>query len=91
MARDINDIERDIERTRRQLAGTLDEIAERTKPARLANEAKRQITATLKDPKVQAVLAGVGVAVATVVVFGIKRGRRNKQDLKDLQRLLAAK
>ena len=31
MARNIDDIQRDIERTRRQLASTLDELADRSK------------------------------------------------------------
>ena len=42
MARDIHDIERDIERTRGQLASTLDELADRTNPSNLADSAKGQ-------------------------------------------------
>ncbi|PFG28125.1 DUF3618 domain-containing protein [Corynebacterium renale] len=90
MARDINDIERDIERTRRQLAGTLDQIADRTKPANLAEDAKNQVTSKLQDPQVQKVLAGVGAAIAGIVVIAIVRGRRKNKDLKELQRLLSA-
>ncbi|AIG64594.1 hypothetical protein CATYP_08420 [Corynebacterium atypicum] len=89
MARDINDIQRDIERTRRQLAGTLDQLAERSKPKNLADDAKHQVTDWLKDPTVQKVLAGIGVVVAGAVIFGVVRGRRNRSDWKELRRLLA--
>ena len=43
MARKIDDIQRDIERTRKQLAGTLDELAQRTKPSNLVNDAKSNL------------------------------------------------
>ena len=49
MARNIEDIQRDIERTRRQLAGTLDELAQRSKPQNFANEAKTAATDKLQD------------------------------------------
>lgn len=89
MARDIDDIQRDIERTRRQLAGTLDQLAERSRPQALANDAKDQLTDWLKDPKVQKILAGVGVAIAGIVVIFAARSRRNRKDLKELRRLLS--
>ena len=60
MARNIEDIQRDIERTRRQLAGTLDELAQRSKPQNFANEAKTAATDKLQDRNVQMALAGVG-------------------------------
>ncbi len=89
VARDIDDIQRDIERTRRQLAGTLDQLADRSKPKNLADDAKNQVTDWLKDPKVQKILAGIGVAVTGVVVFAVVRSRRNRNDLKELRKLLA--
>ena len=57
MARKIDDIQRDIERTRKQLAGTLDELAQRTKPSNLVNDAKSNLLEKLQDPQVQKVLA----------------------------------
>ncbi|AZA11982.1 DUF3618 domain-containing protein [Corynebacterium gerontici] len=89
MARNIDDIQRDIERTRRQLASTLDEIADRSKPANLVDDAKTQATAKLKDPQVQKTLMGIGAAVAGLVLLGVVRGRKKNKDLKELQRLLA--
>ena len=89
MARDINDIQREIERTRVNLASTIDEIADRTRPENLANNAKAQVSNKLKDDKVQKVLAGVAVAVVLLVDIKSSNKRKKKKDLKELQRLLA--
>ena len=89
MARDINDIQREIERTRANLASTIDELADRTSPENLANNAKAQVSTKLKDDKVQKVLAGVAVAVVLLVALKSSSSRKKKTDLKELQRLLA--
>ena len=89
MARDINDIQRDIERTRRQLASTLDELADRSKPQNLVDDAKGAAPEKLQDRNVQMALAGVGAAVAGLIAFSVFRSKRRKNDLKELQRLLA--
>ncbi|AWB82542.1 hypothetical protein C3B44_09425 [Corynebacterium yudongzhengii] len=89
MARDIDDIQRDIERTRGQLAATLDELADRSKPKNLVDDAKRGITEKLQDPTVQKVLAGFGVAVAGLITVAVLRNRKKKNDIKEIQRLLA--
>ncbi|MDK4312122.1 DUF3618 domain-containing protein [Corynebacterium accolens] len=89
MARNIEDIQRDIERTRRQLASTLDEIADRSKPQNLVDDAKNATTEKLQDRNVQLVLGGVGAAVAGLIAYSVFRSRRRKSDLKELQRLLS--
>lgn len=91
MARTIDDIERDIERTRNQLASTLDQLAERTKPGRLAGDVRRSATAKLKDPQSQKVLLGVGAVVVAVVALAVTRNRRKNKDIKELQHLLAGR
>ncbi|HHU67802.1 DUF3618 domain-containing protein [Corynebacterium sp.] len=91
MARDINDIQRDIERTRRQLASTLDELATRTKPQNLAADAQREAQAKLQDPQIQKILAGVGAAVVGLVVISVLRSRKRSKDLKEIQRYLAGR
>lgn len=89
MARNIEDIQRDIERTRRQLAGTLDELADRTKPQNLVDDAKREANNKLKDPNVQKVLAGVGAVIVGGIVLVMVRSRKKSNDLKEVQRMLA--
>lgn len=91
MARNIDDIQRDIERTRRQLASTLDEIAERGKPQNLMDDAKREATSKLQDPNVQKVLAGIGAVVIGGIVFAMVRSRKRKKDLQEIQKLLASR
>lgn len=89
MARDINDIERDLERTRGQLASTLDELADRVNPSNLADSAKDQAKGMLQDETVQKVIAGIGIGVAVLVGIKVLNGRKRKKELKELQRLLA--
>ena len=89
MARDINDIQRDLDQSRRRLATTLDELAERTKPQRLVDDAKRSVTEKLQDPQVQKVIAGVAAGVVVLVAIGIASSRKKNKNLKELQKLLA--
>ena len=85
----MDDIQRDIERTRRQLAGTLDELADRSKPKNIADDAKRSANARLQDPNVQKVLIGIGVAVAGIIALSVARSNKKSRDIKEIQRLLA--
>ncbi|MDL0403352.1 MULTISPECIES: DUF3618 domain-containing protein [Corynebacterium] len=89
MARDIHDIERDLERTRNQLASTLDELADRTNPKTLAGNAKSEAANWLQDETVQKVIGGIVVGVAALVGIKVYNGRKRKGELKELQKLLA--
>ena len=89
MARNIDDIQRDIERTRRQLASTLDELADRSKPENLANDAKEAATEKLSQQNVQIALASVAALVVGAIAFSVVRSRRRSNDLKEVQRLLS--
>ena len=89
MARDIEDIQRELDRTRRQFASTLDQLAERSRPENIVDDAKRSATDKLNDPKVQKILAGVAGVVVLAVGFGIYRSRKKSSDLKELQRMLS--
>ena len=70
-------------------ANTLDELADRSKPANLVDDAKTQATAKLQEPNVQKILLGVAGVVAGAIVFSIVRGRKKANDLKEIQRLLS--
>lgn len=89
MARNIDDIQRDIERTRRQLASTLDQLAERSRPQALMSDAQQSVTDKLQDPKVQAVIGGVVALVIGAISFSVARSRKKSRDLKEIQRMLA--
>lgn len=68
MVRDTDLIERDIERARAQLAGTLDELTIKANPKRLVENAKKTVLAQLADPKVRAVVIGAGALIAVLMV-----------------------
>ncbi|WP_054813430.1 DUF3618 domain-containing protein [Nocardia arizonensis] len=73
MARDTDRIERDIEEARARLASTLDEIATRADPQRIADDTKHLVLAKLNEPKVKYTLIGVGAAVVGLVLLKIFR------------------
>ncbi len=68
MAGDTERIEQEIAQAREDLAKTLDALAERTSPQRLADDLKTKVVATLNTPAVKFGLAGVGVIVMVIVV-----------------------
>jgi hypothetical protein len=70
--RDPDTIKREIDQAREQLAATVDSLAERASPRRLANDAKTRAIAFVKKPVVAVTLAGIGALVIVVVVHRIR-------------------
>ncbi|MGV9826636.1 MULTISPECIES: DUF3618 domain-containing protein [unclassified Gordonia (in: high G+C Gram-positive bacteria)] len=68
MAGDTDRIEQDIVQAREDLANTLDTLAERVSPDRLASDAKSTVKAFLGKPAVKYSLAAAGALVVVVVV-----------------------
>lgn len=81
------DIQRDIDRTRDALAGTLDQIAARTNPKRLVDTGKEQVQSFFESPRGKAVLAGAGALLVLLVGRRIALSRRNKRE-RDLDLLV---
>ncbi|MEV0357598.1 MULTISPECIES: DUF3618 domain-containing protein [Nocardia] len=73
MARDTERIERDIEAARTRLAGTLDELAVRADPQRIAGDTKNLVLAKLNEPKVKYSLIGAGAVVVGLVLVKLFR------------------
>ncbi|MEV0251138.1 DUF3618 domain-containing protein [Nocardia sp. NPDC050712] len=73
MARDTERIERDIELARTRLASTLDEIAVRADPQRIADDTKHLVLAKLNEPKVKYSLIGAGALVVGLVLVKVFR------------------
>ncbi|RMI32619.1 DUF3618 domain-containing protein [Nocardia stercoris] len=74
MAKDDTErIEREIQEARNRLAGTLDEIAMRADPHRLADNTKQAVVAKLNEPPVKYTLIGGGVLVVLLVLVKIFR------------------
>ncbi|MCV7050062.1 DUF3618 domain-containing protein [Mycobacterium heidelbergense] len=70
--RDPETIKQDIDLAREQLATTVDSLAERANPRRLADDLKARVIGFVKKPVVTASLAGVGILVVVVVVRRIR-------------------
>ncbi|GGK64941.1 DUF3618 domain-containing protein [Nocardia camponoti] len=72
MAKDNTDrIEREIELARTRLASTLDELAVRADPHRIADDAKSAVVTKLNEPKVKYTLIGAGVLVVGLVLIKV--------------------
>ena len=70
--RDPEAIKRDIDVARDQLAATVDTLAVRANPRRLADDLKVRVIAFVKKPAVTVSLAGVGVLVVVVLVHRVR-------------------
>jgi len=71
--RDPELIKQDIAAARDQLALTVDTLAERVNPQRLADDFKTSVWRFVQQPAVTAVLVGVGALTVVVVLRGIRR------------------
>lgn len=90
MARSIDDIQRDIERNRDQLAKTLDELSVRTNPQNIAQDAKSRAVDGLKDPKVQAVLGAVAAVVVGAIALSVVRSRKRSSEIERIREMIEA-
>ena len=66
-------IKAEIATARDRLALTVDSLAERANPQRLADDFKSAVLRFLKKPAVAATLAGVGVVTVVIVVRQVRR------------------
>jgi len=73
VARDTERIEREINEARARLASTLDELAVRADPQRIADDTKAVVVAKLNEPKVKYTLIGVGALVVSLVLVKLFR------------------
>jgi uncharacterized protein DUF3618 len=75
--RDSDDIVAEIERTRENLARTIDSLADRVSPAGNARRLRERATGELAKPEVQLAVAAVVLAVTGLMVYRIW-GRRSR-------------
>jgi hypothetical protein len=71
-SRDPDTIKQEIDRAREQLAATVDSLAKRADPRRIADDAKTRALAFVKTHAVTISVAGVGVLVVVVLVREIR-------------------
>ena len=70
--RDAETIKNDIDQARDRLATTVDSLAERANPQRIADDVRTQLVGFVKKPAVMVSLAGVGAVVMVLVIRRIK-------------------
>ena len=68
-----DEIQREIERARVSLAGAVDQIAYRTNPKRVSEQAKQSLKQKARSPQGKAVIAGAGALVLLLVVRRIRK------------------
>lgn len=71
--RDPDSIKQDIDQARDQLASTVDALAERANPRRIADDAKAAVVQFVKKPAVAISLAGIGTLVVVLVIRRLRR------------------
>jgi len=71
--RDPEVIKQEIAQARDRLALTVDSLAERANPQRVADDVKHAALEFLKQPAVVAVLAGLSAVTVVIVVRAIRR------------------
>jgi hypothetical protein len=71
--RDPDTIKQEIDQARDQLALTVDSLAERANPRRIADDVKSGLLKFVKKPAVAVSLAGVGVVTIVIVVRRIRQ------------------
>jgi len=71
--RSADDIQRDIERSRAALAETVDQIAERSNPKRIANNTKQSIVAKLQTTEARIAIAAVGGVIVVLIVRRVRK------------------
>jgi hypothetical protein len=74
--RDSEDIVAEIERTRQNLARTIDTLADRVSPASNARRLRERATTELRRPEVQLTAAAVALVVTGIVIYRIWGRRR---------------
>ena len=71
--RDPDTIKQEIDVARNQLASTVDSLAERANPRRIADDVRARAVRFVKQPAVAMSLAGLGALIVAVVIHRIRR------------------
>ena len=74
--RDSDDIVAEIERTRENLARTIDTLADRVSPASNARRVRERAADQLARPEVQLAAAAIALAATSIVIWRIWGRRR---------------
>jgi predicted O-methyltransferase YrrM len=74
--RNAEQIQRDIEQSRAALAEAVDELAYRTNPKRVANNAKQSLREKAQTTQGKIVIGVAGGVIALLIIKRVRKGRR---------------
>ena len=74
--RDANDIQRDIENARVSLASAVDQLAYRSNPKRLVDNAKTTLLEKAQTPQGKRVIGAAGGLVVILIIRRVRKRRR---------------
>jgi osmotically-inducible protein OsmY len=76
--RSADDIQRDIERSRAELATAVDQLAYRTNPKRLVEQAKQSLKDRANSPQGRIVIGVSGGVVVVLIGLRIRKAVQNR-------------
>jgi osmotically-inducible protein OsmY len=76
--RSADDIQRDIERSRAELATAVDQLAYRTNPKRLVEQAKQTLRDRANSPQGRIVIGVSGGVVVVLIGLRIRKAVKNR-------------
>lgn len=76
--RSTEDIQRDIERSRAELAAVVDQLAYRTNPKRVAEQVKQTLKDRANSPQGRIVIGVAGGAVLVLVGLRVRKAIKNR-------------
>ena len=76
--RSADDIQRDIERSRAELATAVDQLAYRTNPKRLVEQAKQSLKDRANSPQGRIVIGVSGGVVVVLIGLRIRKAVKNR-------------
>lgn len=71
--RSADDIQRDIEKSRAELAAAVDQLAYRGNPKRIVDNAKKSLREKAQSPQGRAVIAAAGGLVVIMIIRRIRK------------------
>ena len=77
--RSTEDIQRDIERSRAELASAVDQLAQRANPKRLTEQVKQTVKERANSPQGRVVIGVSGGVVLALVGLRIRKAVKNRQ------------
>jgi Protein of unknown function (DUF3618) len=78
--RTAEDVQREIEEARASLAATVDQIAYRTNPKRIATDARHRLIERAQTPQAKAVLAAAAALATALFIARFVAARRHRDD-----------